>query len=76
MVLLQWVGDEAKRVAEFGECRFVLKKQKRGFSLHGKGKLPPDGGFDVRAGGAEKAMIDHAENLASAYAKVTGFASK
>lgn len=72
MALLTWVGNQAKRVAKFHECTFTLRKQKLGYSLHGKGNIPPDGGFNIKAGGTEAAMISHAETLALAYATVTG----
>lgn len=74
--ILNWIPMvDAKgelQEARLGQCTFTLRKTKRGYSLHGRGVLPPDGGFDIKAGGAEMAMKQHAETLASAYVKVTG----
>ena len=70
-VNLNWVPMPDKQEARFGECVFTLRKTKRGYSLNGKGIIPPDGGFNIKADGTELNMKSHAETLASAYAQVT-----
>lgn len=58
--------------ARLGQCTFRIRQNKRGYHLNAKGVIPPDGGFDLRAGGSEPAMKQHAETLAVTYVGVTG----